>query len=126
MIKAKEIEIKIQSRGDFFKEAEARIKNIEKGKFPKKGVRSVSFHNLEEVKKTLTLKRLELLHAVRRKKPASIYALAKLLGRETENVNRDVHLLEGLGFLELKKSKEKRKKLVPQTEFNEIKIAIPI
>ncbi len=59
------------------------------------------FENVEELWRILTEKRLELLLAIARERPGSVYELAGLLGRDYENVSTDITLLERLGLVKL-------------------------
>jgi predicted transcriptional regulator len=49
----------------------------------------------------LAAKRLELLLAIARQRPASVHELAGLLGRDYKNVSTDIALFERLGLVEL-------------------------
>jgi predicted transcriptional regulator len=60
-----------------------------------------------------------MIQMIREKRPDSIYHLAKLLGRTTANVQRDVRELADLGIIELKKAKKKgQKREVVTPEYN--------
>ena len=61
--------------------------------------RSVGFSDINSFRSFFSKKRMELLHAIKHKKPKSIYQLAKLLNREYKNVYDDVILLEELGLI---------------------------
>jgi predicted transcriptional regulator len=56
------------------------------------------FENVEELRRVLTEKRLELLLAIARERPGSVHELAGLLGRDYKNVSTDITLLERLGL----------------------------
>ena len=49
----------------------------------------VSFTSIEAARNFLTPTRLALLRAVRRRQPGSVYALAKMVGRDVKNVQQD-------------------------------------
>lgn len=61
----------------------------------------VFFSDYEAFRKALTPKRLELLHAIKEGKPASIHQLAKLVRRDIKNVHDDVKYLSQVGLVEL-------------------------
>ena len=63
--------------------------------------RGCIFENVEELRRILTQKRLELLLAISRHRPASVHELAGLLGRDYKNVSADIALLERLGLVRL-------------------------
>ena len=84
---------------DFVKTGEA-IERGEKLK-PVKGP-EVHFTSFEALRKVLTPKRLELLHIIKTKKPASINELARMAKRDLKNVADDVKYLEQVGLIEKK------------------------
>ena len=66
-----------------------------------------------------------LLHICKTKKPDSIYALAKLLGRDFKAVRYDIKLLEKFGFIELISShKDGRERLKPIVDADSVNITI--
>lgn len=60
----------------------------------------VVFGSWEELTKTLTPKRLELLRHLHQHPEVSIYALAKVLKRSYANVHADVEALVAAGLIE--------------------------
>lgn len=68
-----------------------------------------------------------LLHTCKTKEPASIYELAKLLGRDFKAVRHDIKILEKFGLIELISShKQGRERLRPVVDLNELIITINI
>ena len=126
MIKTKELKLYIEDTADFKKKIKAELQDIDKGKAKKLREDSVSFQSLDQLRKFLTPKRLELLRTVRHKKPSSIYELAKLVGRTPENVNTDIKFLKKLGFVEVTKVKELRKKSVPEVSYDKMTLEIVV
>lgn len=61
----------------------------------------VFFSSIESARRLLTPARLALLRAIRVERPASIYALARLVGRDLKNVQQDVRLLESYGLVRM-------------------------
>jgi len=87
---------------------------------------SISFQSLDQLRKFLTPKRLELLRVIRHRKPGSIYELAKLVDRTPENVNTDIRFLDQMGFVEITKVKETRKKTVPEVVYDKMTLEIDV
>jgi len=74
------------------------------------------FEALAMLRHLLSNEKARLLHIIKTKKPASLYALAKLLNRDFRAVLEDVRLLERFGIIDLikdTKSKSKRHRLEP-------------
>lgn len=126
MIKTKELKLYIEDTANFKKKIKAELRAIGKGKAKKLGEDSISFQSLDQLRKFLTNKRLELLKVIKHKKPSSIYELAKLAGRTPENVNTDIKFLEKLGFVEITKVKELRKKSVPEVSYDKMTLEITV
>jgi predicted transcriptional regulator len=98
-VKLRKAKIVIQSIADVKKEWEAALR----GKLTSIQPRDeFVFLSLDSISKLLTKARLELMAAIVRHRPRSIYALAKLVRRDFKNVHSDVQLLAELGFVELK------------------------
>jgi predicted transcriptional regulator len=60
----------------------------------------VGFESMGQLLATLTPKRWELIERLRCEGPMTIYALAKLLGRDYKNVHRDVKALMELDIIQ--------------------------
>ena len=86
------------------------------------GVEVISFPDFETLGRVITGARLQLLSAIRLKKPRSIQDLAKIVGRNFKNVYDDVKLLAEFGLIELKESGPRRA-AIPQARFSEIILA---
>lgn len=125
-MKLREIKVYIESKKDFLKKVDRELEEIERGKRKTLKENSISFQSIEQLKEFLTPKRIELLKVIKHKKPGSIYELAKMVKRKTENVNSDIKLLKHMGFVETKKVKDVRKKVKPEVNFNKLTIEIPI
>lgn len=126
MIKTKKLKLYIEDMEQFKKKIKEELRAIDKGKAKKLKEDSISFHSLDQLRKFLTPKRLELLRVIRHKKPRSIYELAKLVDRTSENVNTDLKFLEQLGFVEVTKVKEIRKKSIPEVSYDKMTLEIPV
>jgi predicted transcriptional regulator len=90
---------------------------------------AVFFTSIEAARKLLTPNRLALLRAIRTERPRSIYALARLLGRDLKNVQDDLRLLESYGLVRMARSRRPgkgRRTKTPQALFQEIALKIAI
>jgi len=75
----------------------------------------------------LSNEKARILHIIKTKKPASIYELAKLLGRDFKAVRQDIKLLEKFGFIELITShKQGRERLMPIIGVDKIVINVDL
>lgn len=112
--KTREITIK-QSKGSF---------SIFKTTVSKK---SYNFSGISALRNLLNNEKARIIHAIKTQKPASIYDLAKKLGRTFKAVNDDLKLLERFGFIELVPEKTKKRiRHKPVVVVNEIKIHVKI
>ena len=84
------------------------------------------FESVEELRQILTEKRLELLLAVTRHRPASVHELAGLLRRDYKNVSTDVTLLERLGLVTLAAKGGKGRAQAPTVPYDEIQVTIDL
>ena len=126
MIKTKELKLYIEDTAKFKKKIKAELRAIGSGKAKRLRGDSISFQSLDHLRKFLTPKRLELLRVIRHKKPGSMYGLAKLVNRTPENVNTDIKFLRQLGFVEVTKVKEIRKKSVPEVSYDKMTLEIAV
>jgi predicted transcriptional regulator len=81
------------------------------------------FENLEEVRRVLTEKRLELLLAIRRDRPASVNELAGMVKRDYKNVSTDVSVLQRLGLVTLETQGHAQ---VPKVAYDEIQVTVDL
>jgi predicted transcriptional regulator len=84
------------------------------------------FENLEELRRILTEKRLELMLAIIRYRPTSIHELAGLLERDYKNVSTDIALLERLGLVSLAAQGGKGRGQTPTVPYDEIQVTIDL
>ena len=126
MIKAKELKLYIEDTAEFKEKIKGELRAIDRGKAKKLGEDSISFQSLDQFRKFLTPKRLELLRVIRHKKPSSIYNLAKLVSRTPENVSTDIKFLEQLGFVEVDRIYDVRKKTVPEVNYDKMTLELTI
>lgn len=126
MIKAKELKLYIENAAEFKEKIKGELRAIDRGKADKLREDSISFQSLDQLRKFLTPKRLELLRVIRHKKPKSIYELAKFVYRASENVNSDIKFLEQLGFVEINRIHDIRKKSVPEVTYDKMTLEITV
>jgi len=84
------------------------------------------FTSLEAARKVLTPKRLELLRAIRRNRPASVSQLAQLVGRDFKNVYGDVQTLAQCGLVSLTARRTGRRTTVPRVPFSVLEFRIAV
>ena len=114
-----------KSKDELFEEIKDVWGKLEKGEKAKKRT-GVYFENLAAFRKALTDKRLELLHTIRIKHPSYIYELSRMLGRNEKNVDQDLSYLKEVGLVELKKSREGRKRTVINVPYEKIQLEIMV
>jgi len=119
--------IRIRSVGDALGDFRKTWKALEQGKKVKRQG-GTYFTSLEAARKVLTPKRLELLRAIRKENPDSLYRLARVVGRDLKNVQGDVRALAELGLVSLKKTRGSsgRPSTVPRVRFKEIEVRIAV
>ena len=84
------------------------------------------FENVEELRRILTEKRLELLLAISRHRSASVHELSGLVGRDYKNVSTDITLLERLGLVSLETRSGKGRAQNPTVPYDEIHVTIDL
>ncbi|MAH43480.1 hypothetical protein CL614_07245 [archaeon] len=104
--------------------------NVNEAGFVSKIVGGKKAHDFSDVtllRKLLSNEKSRILHALKFKKPRSIYSLAKLLGRDFKSVHEDLKLLERFGFIEFHAEKKgKRESLAPVLVVDEINLAVRV
>lgn len=127
-MKIKRFKIKIQNHAQFRDDVIKTWKAAERGEERESAYDLVlSFPDLSWLAKILSPERLRIIQTIREQKPESIYQLAKILGRATTNVQKDVHALAEFGILELKivkKKGQKRESLRPECHWDGFDIAV--
>src|SRR4030067_1040379 len=120
-----EIKLWIKSLEDVLGNARDVMKRLELGEKVKKES-GIYFENLDAFRRILTEKRLEMLHVIKEKHPSSVYQLAKILNRDIKNVNMDLEYLREVGLVEIKRSKEKRERVIPQVNYDIIELRVAV
>jgi len=124
-MKVKNIVVEVKSVEDTLKEVKEVMGKIKEGK-PLKKKESISFNNIDIMRKFLTNKRIELIRAIKKHKPKSIYQLAKIVKRNSKSVNLDLKILSNLGMVDLKSEEKGRENIIPSVNYEEIDVAIAI
>lgn len=94
----RKIEIRLGAAADALDRFEAAWNRIQEGR-AMRPLDVLTFSDLPLLTKTLSPARWALMQALRNK-PASIYELAKRLGRDYKNVHTDVTQLAAIGLIE--------------------------
>jgi predicted transcriptional regulator len=121
-MKIKRVKIEIKGLDEALKEAGEVFEKLSKGEVVKKRT-AIYFSNLKEMRRVLTEKRLELLTIIKDKKPASVYALAKIVKRNLNNVLEDLAYLQELGLVEITETKDKK---TPHVDYEKIAFEVAI
>ncbi|MFN3480523.1 MAG: ArsR family transcriptional regulator [Thermodesulfovibrionales bacterium] len=124
-MKVKNVRLEIQTEDEFISEIKKDMKKIAKGESIKNRS-TLSFESMKVMRSLITDQRLKILRAIRKHNPESIYELAKILKRDTKNVSDDIHFLSDLGLIEIKESKDGRKKTTPKVNYQKILVEIPV
>lgn len=86
-----------------------------------------NLEGLSALRHLLSNQKAKLLHAIKTKSPASVYALAKLTGRDFKAVMKDLKALERFGFITFTAEKSgKRPRLKPQLALDTLNITFKI
>ncbi|MBI4826194.1 MAG: MarR family transcriptional regulator [Nitrospirae bacterium] len=124
-MRVRDIKISIKTRDELFDEVKGVWGKLEKGKKVSRH-EGISFESLDAMRKVLTEKRLKILKTIKKEHPQSIYQLASLLHRDIKNTFNDVRLLEEMGLIDLKKTKDGREKCTPEVSYDRIVLEIPV
>jgi len=104
--------------------------NVNKENFVSKLIGEKKSHDFSDIKllrKLLSNEKSRILYLLKHSSPKSIYALAKLLGRDFKSVRDDIKLLERFGFIEFHAEKTgKREALKPVLIIDKLQIVIEI
>jgi len=104
--------------------------NVNRENFVSKLIGEKKPHDFSDVKllrNLLTNEKSRILYILKHKSPKSIYALAKLLGRDFKSVREDIKVLERFGFIEFHAERTgKRESLKPVLIIDKLQIIIDI
>lgn len=125
-MKVKNITIGIKGLEESLGELAEIAKATQQGHPPKHAKVGVYFVDLKAMRSALTPQRLRLLSVIREKHPASVYQLAKMVGRALKNVQDDVSLLSRIGLVSLSRRKTARNKITPRVDYDRLQLQIPV
>ncbi|MBT6690134.1 hypothetical protein HN903_03795 [archaeon] len=104
--------------------------NVNKENFVSKLIGEKKSHDFSDVKllrNLLSNEKSRILYVLKTQNPKSIYALAKLLGRDFKSVRDDIRVLERFGFIEFHSEKTgKREALKPVLIIDKLQIIIEV
>lgn len=124
-MKVKRLKVGVRSLDEGLREFGTTLKAIQSGK-PVTKRTGVYFVSVEAMRQVLTPSRLSLLHMIRTRRPRSIAALAKLIGRNFKNVHADVKLLADLGLVHLESGAHLRDSVTPTVPYERIQFEIAV
>ncbi|CBW26608.1 hypothetical protein BMS_1783 [Halobacteriovorax marinus SJ] len=109
------LNINFQNKDEFLNEINGALFHGKEVKFHKK---ELSFDSIETFKRVMSQNKLQILMAISRLKPESVYQLEKsLLNRKYPHILKDCRQLESLGFIRLVESKGSKRQLRPELTF---------
>lgn len=79
---------------------------------------SIHFDSLDTYRSFMTSNKTNILSAISKLKPGSVYELASFLNRQPQHVLSDCRSLESHGFIKLIQEKVSRKALRPELAFD--------
>lgn len=124
-MKVKNVRLEIQAEDEFISEIKRDLKKIANSGSVKNRS-TLSLESMKAMRSFITDERLRILRTIKKYSPESIYELAKILKRDTKNVSDDIHFLSDLGLIEIKESKDGRRKTTPKVNYQKILVEIPI
>ncbi|MCZ6774324.1 MAG: hypothetical protein O7G83_20390 [Proteobacteria bacterium] len=84
------------------------------------------FESLEDLRRALTPKRMDLLVAILRQAPGAVTELAKSVNRDLKNVSEDLTLLRQLGLAEFVTATGHGNARTPVVPYDEIALTIDL
>ena len=119
--------IGIKSLEEVLQDTKEVMKKIERGEKVKPVKEpQVYFASFEAFRKALTEQRLKIIKTIRKEHPASIYELAKIVGRDKKITFDDVQYLAQVGLIDLTKTKDGREKTTLRVNYESILLEIPV
>ena len=124
-MKVKRIEIEVKPFKADEKDVAEVFKKISKGEKIRED--KIVVESLDELRKVLTKERIRLLHAIKTKKPKSVYDLSLMLERDRKAIITDLEILKRLGLVKIAKRRTmKRIRTVPTVPYTKIDVAISV
>lgn len=76
--------------------------------------------------RAFTDKMLEVLRVIKKEHPFTVYELAKMLNRDAKNVTQDLEYLKNIGLVEIKRTREKKERTIPEVKYDMIDLQIAV
>lgn len=124
-MKVKNIVLGVKAKEAFFKDLSSNWKKLEKGQSVEEN-EAVYFSSIEAMRKALTPLRIEILKTIKERRPSSIYELAKMMNKDSSNINSHVMHLAEIGLIEMEQQSDGRGNIIPLVIYDEIDIKIPL
>lgn len=99
----KKLIVSLKSPSESLEDFKNALKAARKGKVSSEHY-EIAFDNKKDFSKFI--KNIDLLMTIQSLKPASIYELAKLLGKDQSNINKTIAFFEAYGIVKVKESKK--------------------
>ena len=119
------LRVGIRSRDASYTAALQALQQVESGN-RKAQTPGLYFESLEDLRRALTPKRMDLLVAILRQAPGSVTELAKLVNRDLKNVSEDLTLLRQIGLVEFVTATGHGNARTPVVPYDEIDITIDL
>lgn len=119
------LRIGIRSRKNSYIAALQALRQVEGGERSSRGP-GLYFESLEDLRKLLTPKRLDLLVAILHHAPGSVTELARRLGRDIKNVSEDLAALQQLRLIEFAPGPTHGNARAPIVPYDEIDLTIDL
>ena len=121
----RQLRIAVRSRRTSYTAALRALQQAEAGSRSRHGS-GLYFESLDDVRKILTARRLDLIVAILRCRPDSVTELARVVKRDLKNVSEDLALLQQLGVVEFTPSRTHGNARTPVVPYDEIDITIDL
>ena len=113
--------VTVKSSSEYHDDVTDRINTLERGDAVD-STPTLSFTNYDDLMETLTPRVLDLIEAIRRKKPASINETARVVDRDVKNVHEELSRLAQLGIIFFEEDGQSKR---PVVWFDELVINLP-
>ena len=127
-MKIKPLNIVFESLDEFATRTKAQLKKaVLSGKAQLSPRNTICFASVAAYQQVMSDQKYAILATIYKHDPQSIYQLAKLLARPSQNVIRDCNALKGYGFITYEETGDGRKTKAPRLAFdyNAIVVCIP-
>jgi predicted transcriptional regulator len=110
--------VSLKSPSESLEDFKQALKSAKKGKL-KGNYFEIAFDNKKDFSKFI--KNIDLLMTIQSLKPASVYELAKLLGKDQSNINKTIAFFESHGIIKVIESKKNNRSIkTPVVDYQKI------